>query len=226
VIFGHVSRATGLLVIFAVVTAAVLGVVSLAPWFAYRTGRFVLARAASPALTLAASRVVADPRPVGRAAAAVGGIALVAGGAGGLADEVVWRDSDPFFRISLLLVGVVLLVALLMVVGSLAVHSAESLLDRKRSMAALAVFGASTDELEQAQFAEIMLAAIPAATVGSLLGSATLSIPTLASPLTVGIQAGTVAVTLGLVWLAAVVAVRLTRPWVRQAIAVDNIRTA
>jgi hypothetical protein len=80
--------------------------------------------------------------------------------------------------------------------------------------------------MERAQFAEIALAALPVAGAGALLGSLALSIPALMSPLSVALQLVTVAVVLGLVWLAAALAVRATRPWVRRAAAIDNLRTA
>jgi len=73
-----VPRQVAYAIVFAAIAVTVLGIVSLAPWIAYRSARYVLNRTASPTLTLAASRIVAEPRPVARAAAAVGGIALVA----------------------------------------------------------------------------------------------------------------------------------------------------
>lgn len=220
---GPVSQVIAL----AAVAFAVLGILSLAPWFAYRAGRFVLGRTASPSMTLAAGRIVAEPYTVGRAAAAVGGIALISGGAGTLLDHIVTRtDGDPFYRVSYLLVALLLLIALLMVVGTLVVQSVESLLDRKRSIAALAALGTSPSELERAQFAEIALATMPVAAAGALIGSATMNIPTLFSPLSLALQVVTIAVTLGVLWLAAELAVRATRPWVRRATAVDNLRTA
>jgi len=204
----------------------VLGIVSLAPWIAYRSARYVLNRTASPTLTLAASRIVAEPRPVARAAAAVGGIALVAGGAGTTATPALQQTDDPFYLVSYLLVAAVLLVALVMVVGSLAVHAAESLLDRKRSIAALAALGTSVQEMERAQFAEIALAALPVAAAGALLGTIALGGLGFVTPLSAAVQLLTLALTLGLVWLAIELAVRATRPWVRRATSVENLRTA
>jgi hypothetical protein len=221
------SREADQTIVLTAVALAVLGIVSLAPWFAYRAGRFVLGRTASPTTTLAAGRIVAEPHTVGRAAAAVGGIALVGGGTGALIDDVVSRaDGNSFYRVSYLLVALLLLIALLMVVGTLVVHSAESLLDRKRSIAALAALGTSPSEIERAQFAEIALASMPVAAAGALIGSLTMGFPTLASPLSIALQLATIAVILGLLWLAAELAVRATRPWVRRAMAVDNLRTA
>jgi len=221
-----VPRQVAYAIVFAAIAVTVLGTVSLAPWIAYRSARYVLNRTASPTLTLAASRIVAEPRPVARAAAAVGGIALVAGGAGTTATPALQQTDDPFYLVSYLLVAAVLLVALVMVVGTLAVHAAESLLDRKRSIAALAALGTSVREMERAQFAEIALAALPVAAAGALLGTIALGGLGFVTPLSAAVQLLTLALTLGLVWLAIELAVRATRPWVRRATSVENLRTA
>ena len=211
----------------AVVGLAVVGLVSLAPWAAYRAGRFAESRTTSPAVLLAARRLVTDPRPAGRAAAAVGAIALVAGGGGSVAAELVAsEESDPFYYISLALVGGALLVALLVAIGTLAAHSVESLLDRKRSVASLAALGMPMEELEAARRWEARLVAMPMATAGVLLGSATLVV--LAehlSPMALVVLVGSAIITLGLVRLAIVAAVRMTRPWAVRAASVANLRT-
>jgi hypothetical protein len=211
----------------AIVGLAVLGVVSLAPWAAYRAGRFAESRTASPAVLLAARRLVADPRPAGRAAAAVGAIALVSGGGAAVtADLLALRNDDPFYFISLALVAGALLVALLVAIGTLAVHSVESLLDRKRSVASLAALGMPLEELASAQRWEARLVAMPMATAGVLLGVMTIAVlgdP--ASPVGLLVLVADVVVTLGLVWLAINVAVRITRPWAVRAVSVANLRT-
>lgn len=215
-------------VIFVVIALAVLGVISLAPWAAYRAGRFAESRASSPAVLLAARRLVAEPRPAGRAAAAVGAIALVSGGGAGIAtDLVATGNGDPFYYISLALVASALLVALLVAVGTLAVHSVESLLDRKRSVASLAALGMPLRELESAQRWEARLVALPMATAGVFLGAVTVVMltPASASPLGLVFLVADVAITLGLVWLAIVAAVRITRPWAVRAASAANLRT-
>lgn len=211
----------------AAVGLAVLGVVSLAPWAAYRAGRFAESRTASPAVLLAARRLVADPRPAGRAAAAVGAIALVSGGGAALAADILAAENDdPFYYISLALVAGALLVALLVAIGTLAVHSVESLLDRKRSVASLAALGIPLDELESAQRWEARLVAMPMATAGVLLGSATLAVlGGHVSPVALLVLLADVVVTLGLVWLAIIAAVRMTRPWAVRAASTANLRT-
>jgi len=211
----------------AIVGLAVLGMVSLAPWAAYRAGRFAESRTASPAVLLAARRLVADPRPAGRAAAAVGAIALVSGGGAALAADLVTAGNDePFYYISLALVAGALLVALLIAIGTLAVHSVESLLDRKRSVASLAALGMPLDELESAQRWEARLVAMPMATAGVLLGSATIAaLGDHLSPVALLVLLTNVLITLGLVRLAIIAAVRMTRPWAIRAASAANLRT-
>lgn len=211
----------------AIVGLAVLGVISLAPWAAHRAGRFTESRTASPAVLLAARRLVVEPRPAGRAAAAVGAIALVSGGGAAVAADLVSMQNDaPFYSISLGLVAGALLVALLVAIGTLAVHSAESMLDGKRSVASLAALGMPLRELERAQRWEARLVAIPTATAGVLLGSATTAALGIHLSLSaVLVLLANVVVTLGLVWLAILVAVRVTRPWAVRAASAANLRT-
>lgn len=208
------------------VLVAVLSLVSLAPWTAYRMGRFVEGRATSPELLMAARRLVVEPRPAGRAAAAVGGIALVAGGASGIAADLVPSGNvESFYVVSLGLVGVALLGALLVVTGTLAVHSVESLLDRKRSVAALRALGTPEQVLEGAQRWEAALVAMPMALVGVVLGCAAVGAYVMWSPVGLLLVLVTIATTLALVWCAIAIATRATRPWVRRAGLPTNLRT-
>lgn len=210
----------------AIVGLAVIGIVTLAPWAAYRVGRYAEARAGSPAMLLAARRLVTEPRPVGRAAAAVGAIAMVSGGAAGIgADLVGSPDLDPFYLVSLALVGLALLAALLVVTGTLAVHSVESLLDRKRSIAALGALGAPAVELERAQRFEAALVAVPMALVGVLLGSSPMLFLVERTVTGAMIMLLNVVMTLALVWVAIFVAVRATRSWALRAGGPGNLRT-
>ena len=216
-----------------VVGLVLVGLVSLAPWVAARVGRAVARRASTAPVLLAASRLATQPRPAGRAAAAVGAIAAVAGTSGSMLVDLLtdtYSSWDDFYYYSLALVFACLLVALVAVVGSLAVHSVESLLDRRRSMAGLGVLGADVALLERAQRWEAGLVALPMTVSGVLLGSVVLG---LGEGLLVGLDAwwvlGTVlvlALMLGVVWLAIIVAVRLTRPWARRAADPANLRTA
>lgn len=210
----------------ALVGLAVAGVMGLAPWAAYRIGRVAGTRAQSAALLLAGRRLMAAPRAAGRAAAAVGAIALVAGGGTALAGDLLAAgEDDSFYYLSLGLMAVALLVALAVTTGTLALHSVESLLEAKRSTASLIASGVSEHELESARRWEVGLVALPMATGGVALGSATLLAFGGSWIALLVALVGAVA-TLVLVWAAVVLAVRITRPWAVRAASAEHLRTA
>ncbi len=225
------SAGSGTFLEIAFVALFILGLLVLTPWIAYRVGTAVASRASRPHVLLAASRLAADPRPAGRAAAAIGAIALVAGGGGALV--AVLPDSyggagfgavEPMYSVPIVLAGCILLVALVLVVVTLAVHAAESLMDRKRAIASLAAAGTTREELERVQRWEIGLVAIPVTLIGVLIGSVPLLVS--ASPgryLWVSAVVDVVAVLL--VGLAVLAAARITRPWLRRAARPTNLRT-
>jgi hypothetical protein len=212
-------------------TGLILGLLTLAPWVAYRVGRVVASRASTAPVLMAGRRLTSDARPAGRAAAAVGAIATVAGGAGALLADLPttsggngFSDVDPYYTVPVALIGVVLVLALLLVVFSMAVHGVESLIDHKRSVASLAVLGASTQELEQAQRWEIGLVAIPMAVIGVLIGSGPVGFLLGQGryawiPLLIDVA------TIMLAWLAVRGSTRLTRPWLVRAASPANLRT-
>ena len=209
------------------VALAVLGMTGLASWAAYCTGRVAESRASSAPALIAARRLMTDPRPAGRAAAAVGGIALVSGGTGALVAWLpVFGAADNDYVTSLLLVVAALVLALMVVVGSLAVHSTGTLLDHKRSMAALVAQGASARDVSRSQRWELLLAALPVAVVGVLLGSAALgglfASTTGADGLVVLLN---LVLTPALVCLAALLATALAAPLVRRAASPEYLRT-
>lgn len=221
--------------IFAIVFVAALvaGLLALAPWLAHTVGAAVARRASSAAVLIASRRLTTDARPAGRAAAAVGAIALVAGGGGVLLAELPGSQQadglaavDAFYTVPLVLGCVVLLAALLLVVFSMAVHGVESLIDRRRSMAALAALGGSTRELESAMRWEVGLVALPMAVIGVFIGSVPYWvllgdgwsryawIPALVD-----------CVTVALVWFAVRASSWITRPWLLRAASPASLRT-
>jgi len=215
------------------VAALVLGLLALAPWVAYRVGRAVTARATSVPALVAGRRLATDARAAARAAAVVGAIAVVAGGGGVVPSSLPdpsrggFDGVDPFYTVPIAAVGVVLLAALLLVTFSMAVHGVESLVDRKRSIAALAALGASAEELERVQRWEVGLVALPMAVIGVLVGSG----PYLLAFGDVGHSYAWIpllvdCVTVALVWLAVRLSTWITRPWLVRASAPANLRTA
>lgn len=228
-LLGHGLDQAGLALAFVAIGLALIAIITLAPWVAFRVARRVAVRAQSATVLLAAQRIAAEPKPAGRAASAVGGIAMVAGGAAILLAELIGMGdsvggSDPY--VSLVLVAVALVVGLFIVSGSIAVHSVESLLDRKREVSFLAATGMSGDELGKVQRIETLLVSMPMSVIGFILGAG----PMLIlfdnwSSLGLLSAAGVALATLALVWLAAVIAVRIVRPWARRAALPGNLRT-
>jgi predicted lysophospholipase L1 biosynthesis ABC-type transport system permease subunit len=185
------------------------------------------------AVLIAGRRLTTDARAAGRAAAAVGAIALVAGGGGVLLSDLPnsyqggdFGDVEAFYTVPIAVGGVVLLAALLLVIFSMAVHGVESLIDRKRSVAALAALGGSAQDLQAAQRWEVGLVAVPMAVIGVLIGS----VPYW---LLVGDGSNRYAwiplvvdcATVALVWLAVRASSWITRPWLLRAAAATNLRT-
>lgn len=210
-----------------IVIALIVGaLVVLAPWVAYVIAQRLARRTDRAASLLAAQRIIAQPGAAGRAAAAVGGIALVGGGVVGFILDVRDIGDDSSYMAGAILVAISLLVGLLVAAGSMAVHSVESLLDRRREVAFLAASGMPESELELAARREITMVALPLATIGSALGAATL--PAVGgeplSDLILAVVLG-VAITVTLVWLASALAVRAVRPWAHRAASPVNLRT-
>jgi len=205
----------------ALVAMALVGLMSLAPWLAWLTGRVAAARASSVAVVLGARRLVHDPRPAGRAAAGAGGIGLVAGGWAVFVADVS-GDSGGYAG-PLALVALMLLAALLVVVGSLAVHSVEQVVDRRPSIAALAAMGTPRSVVTASQRWELGLVAVPIATIGALAGALFLASVEWEPGMGVAIVAAPVVTGL-LVWLAVVIAVGLVSPATRHVTDVAHLR--
>lgn len=209
----------------------VLGVLTSAPWVAYRSGRALAGRTSSPSLLLASRWLVMDARAAGRAAAAIGVIALVAGGASGLVAELLvnargaGNGVDAMYSVPMALVYFVLLVALVVATFALVVHGVESLTDRRRSLASLSAEGVPLDVLARAVRWEVALAAVPVSVLaligGGLVGAVTL----FGDPVVLLVDLALRTATLGLIWLALLASTRLVRPWLRRAVDPVNLRT-
>lgn len=210
-------------VAFIVIALVVVALVVLAPWVAYAAARRIQRRTARPASLIAAQRIMAEPRAAGRAAAAIGGIALVSGGVVSFVLGV-WGNDDSSYLAGATLVSIALLVGLFVAAGSMAVHSVESLLDRRREVAFLAATGMLVSELELASRREITMVSIPLAAFGSVLGAAAVPLGDTLLEYLLSVVLG-LGITVGLVWLASVLAVRAVRPWARRAASPLNLRT-
>ena len=231
-IFGLEIDNTALMLVL--VALAAVGLMLLGPPLAHRAGRYVAERATSVAGLLGSRRLMADPRAAGRAAAPVAAVGLVMGGVGMvLAMLAVDAMFEAFYLVSIFLVVVLVFLALVLVAFALAVHGVESLTTHRRQAAALAAAGVPADVIERSLIAEALIVALPAATVGVVLGS----LPLLCFvalqdyygagfvPVGAVLSAATLVLTCAVVTLAVLVAVQLVRPWLRQAMDPENLRT-
>lgn len=209
----------------------VAGLLTATPWVAYRAGKVVAGRTSSPALLLASRWLVADARSAGRAAAAIGVIALVAGGASTMVASLLveahdnGHGVDAIYSVPVAVVFVVLLVALVVATFSIVVHGVESLTDRRRSLASLSAEGMPVEVLERALRWEVSLAAVPTAVL-ALVGVTFVSgLTARADALALGASLSLMAGTLVLTCVSLLVSTRLVRPWLRRAVDPTNLRT-
>lgn len=221
----------------AMVGFVVVGLLLLTPWLAYRAGRLVVARATTPHVLLAGRRLVTDPRPAGRAGAAIGTIGLVAGfGAvvvtdlpGSSGTDNGFADVDPFYTVPMALGALVLAASLGLIVFSLSVHGAETVMDRKRAIASLGALGATERDLQRTHRWEVGLVAVPVAVAGLVVG-------TLPAAFALGsdgdldlryawIPVVVVVATAAGALVAVLASTALTRPWQRRAASPANLRT-
>ena len=234
-VFGRFGLSQALMM--AGILLAVLGVISLGPWVAFRSGQRAARRTSDPATLIAAGHLVSDPRPAGRAAAAVGVIGIGSGVAAVMEVGIFFYSSfiNPFFVISFALVGAALILVLLVTASTLAVHAAESLVDRRRVLAALAAAGTPVSVLRDALRREAMLTALPLSVGGVLIGAVVagaVGVATAASAGTVAVSyagllvlCGQLAVTVGLTWAAIRIAIGAVAPRLLQAAAPASLRT-
>lgn len=185
---------------------ALLGAVTLTPWVAYRIGRIAERCAGSAATLLAARLLIVEPRAAGLASAAVGGIALVVGGAVGISME-----GDDRFRP---LVTASLPGTLVLALPVVAVHCAQQAVYRRRACRSLArsYVAADMDVLAKALRRQATLVALPMATVGVILGVlSTSAFILLDEPVRLLVVVLDAMVFLALVWLAQLAATQLVR---------------
>jgi len=224
-------------VLMAGILLVVLGFLSLGPWVAFRFGQRAVRRTSDPATLIAAGHLVSDPRPAGRAAAAVGAIGIGSGVAAVMEAGLFFYSGfiNPFFVISFALIGAALVLVLLVTASTLAVHAAESLVDRRRVLAALVAAGTPVSVLRDALRREAMLTAMPLSLGGLLIGAVVAGAVGLGSSnSTEGATAnlagllfvcGQVALTIGLTWAAIHLAIGVVAPRLLKATAPANLRT-
>ena len=171
----------GMFVALAVATIAlvVVGLLFGTAGLAVLSGRLA-ARSRRPALLLAGERLQADPWAGARAHAAVLLTALIGVGFMGLRRMRFERleqyrrlpfhntADDAFFHGAYDLVGLALLIALGVTISGLAVGTAESVMTRRRTLAAMAATGVPRSVLNRVVLLETLLPLAPAVLVASV----------------------------------------------------------
>lgn len=213
----------------AAVLCAAGGIAGLAPWAGYRAAQALSGRVRTGAALLAAGRLSADPRPAGRAAAAVGAVAMTGGVIGAFVPDARrssgsgWVDD---YGIPAAIVAACAVVVVLVVAASLAIHSTETVLEQRREMAALVATGVPASAVSTAQRLECLITTLPITVAGALLGGFGYGmLDGLDVVVTASVLLATV-VTTGIVLAAVWLMTRLLRPWVLEAVDPDQLRTA
>jgi hypothetical protein len=215
------------------VLCAVVGMAGLAPWVAYRSARMLSGRVRTGAGLLATGRLSAVPRPAGRAAAAVGAVALTGGVLGAFVHDVFSQQyvDAPEIVPPVIAVSGCAVAAVLVIAVSLAVHSTETLLERRRELAALVATGVPATVVSTSQRIECLIATLPITVAGALVGGLgygvldSLDSGAAGVPMMVASVLLATAVTTGVVVLAVWATTRLLRPWALEAVDPGQLRT-
>jgi hypothetical protein len=162
----------------------------------------------------------------------------IASGAAAVMEVFVFFGSpfiDPFAVMSCVLVGVALILVLAVTASTLAVHAAESLVDRRKVLAALVAAGTPVSVLRDSLRREAMLTSMPLSVGGVLLGAVVaavvgaISAGTVTPTVSVGgpllLVCGQVIATIGLTWAAIHLAILAVAPQLVRATAPANLRT-
>ncbi len=137
------------------------------------TGRLLANRVQSPALLIAARRLIAAPYTASRATTAVLLAALIGGMTQGLRSNFLTAtdSDDAFYRTSFDLVEGVLLVAIVIAAASLLVTTAEAVVSRRRTLASLVAGGVPRSVLRRATMAETLVPLVPTMVLALIGGS-------------------------------------------------------
>jgi hypothetical protein len=152
-----------------VVSGLLVAAFALAPVVARRRGRRIAHRGSARDL-LAGSRLAADPRSAGRAAAvlAVCGVAL--GVEAGLLADLRGQQDLSFYLTGYAMASVGVLVAVVISVLTLLVGAADQLLDARRPLASLAALGVDEQTLLGVLRRQLSSTSVPAVVTGVVVG--------------------------------------------------------
>ncbi len=214
--------------------ATAAGLLSGTASLTFALGSFLAPRVRRPWLLLAARRMIAAPFTASRASVAV--LLTVMIGAGVYSAREDFRNSDnlsdePLYASAFTLLEACLVIAATIGAASLLVVTAESIVERRRTMAALVAAGTPRGTLAQAMLTEVLLPL--AVGIGIAAGAGTLIIRSIFNDATSNATGETVALQvpwvsiLGLMggtFLAAAVLTAAALVFLRPSTSVDELR--
>lgn len=152
--------------------ASAIGLLIGSASIAAAIGRFLAPRTGRPALLIASRRMITAPFRSSRASTSVLLAVLIGSAVQGVrANFLLGTDpADDFYANTFTLVNGVLAVAVVLAAASLLVTSAESIVERRRTLASLKASGVPTSELAISALLETVLPLIPAVLLASIAG--------------------------------------------------------
>jgi hypothetical protein len=214
----------------ALLVALVALAINGGPWLIQLIGVFAIRRGL--VTSMAGRRLLADVRSPGRGVGvliAVGiAFSVIALGVASLLlpEDGSHYDDLGFYLVGYLAAGIGGLVACVVASGSLVVGATEQVLDGRRGTAVLVSLAASPSFVSRVVRRQLLLAAVPAAGIGALLGWSLAGYPYADSGLglLVALPCGLGCSVLA-AWIGALVAARAVRPAILAASTPDNLRT-
>ena len=224
---GQSSTDESEVLVFLALVAILVGVTSLAPWLTGLTARATAARARSGAVLLAARRLSLDPRPAARAALAAGAGGLVLGVLGGLMADLAGTSdtTNQEHYQAIRLVTVLTAVGFLFIGLALAVHIADTVVAERRAYAALSAVGLTTRTLLSALRWEALMATLPVALLGCLIGTLGYAMPVARGGQWIPWSTAALAATVFGVVAATLASSAVLAPVIRSATATGALRT-
>lgn len=228
----------GTVIIFIPAVGVLIATIALAPLLAYGQGKR-LSRSADPIKVLAGGRLIRTARTAGRSIT----LLVFCGAVIGLCVASmmgVYRDQSAndegitsslvFYSTGFGLAAFASLAVGLAAGASLLAGTADDLLDQRRNLACLSIFGVGEDHLRRSVRLQLTAIATPAVGAGLAIGY----LLTMRREVALGLSSGTALVGLlvtllvgsGLTWLVADGAAALLRGQVRDAIDPQNLRSA
>lgn len=173
-VFGAGDRPSLLgLLFFVLLLLVLIGLLAGSATLAALVGTFIARRTGSPSLLIAARRLVADPYAASRAFGVLLVAVVFAAGAQAYRAFLLTVTSpyeNPFYRQTMDLVQLVILVAIALACLGLLVAAAEGVVTRRRTLAALTAAGTPTRTLRRAVLVESLLPLFVAGPLAAVAG--------------------------------------------------------